>query len=113
MAGSLIAFPDAPGGAIEIEAVPLKRCYLSVGTGYGVEDDWRHGKYMGPDWFDAMERDLDVLDTWAHMLYVDNLARFELQDAGSGHHVGHGFHETGFIGPYEKLGFMTDKDVAP
>jgi hypothetical protein len=46
------------------------------------------------------------------MLYVENLARFEFDDPQLGHQVGHGFHETGFIGPYEKLGFMTDKDAA-
>jgi hypothetical protein len=113
VAASVIDFPDAPGGGFRVDAVPLKRCYLSVGTGYGVEDDWRHGKYMGPDWFDALERNLDDLDQWAHMLYVENLARFEIDDGRVGRHTGHGFHETGFIGPYEKLGFMADKDVAP
>ena len=46
------------------------------------------------------------------MHYVENLACFETQDS-CGTHVGHGFHETGFMGPYEKLGFMTDDDVAP
>jgi len=113
VAGSLIEFPEAPGGGFEIKVLPLKRCYLSVGTGYGVEDDWRHGKYMGPAWFDVIERNLDDLDSWAHMLYVENLARFEIIGGRFGSSVGHGFHETGWIGPYEKLGFMTDKDVAP
>jgi hypothetical protein len=112
VARSVIGFPEAPGGGFSVEAVPLKRCYLSVGTGYGVEDEWRHGKYMGADWCDSIERDLDDLDQWAHMLYVENLARFEIDDSRVGRHVGHGFHETGFIGPYETLGFMTDKDVA-
>jgi hypothetical protein len=60
----------------------------------------------------VLERDLDDLDSWAHMLYVENLARFSIDDRRVGQHMGHGFHETGFIGPYEKLGFMTSKDVA-
>ncbi len=38
---------------------------------------------------------------------------FEIADQRLGNQVGHGFHETGWIGPYEKMGFMTDKDVAP
>ncbi len=109
---SLIEFPDAPGGSFQVEVTPLKRCYLSVGTGYGVEDDWRHGKHMGDNWVNAVEHNLDDLDKWAHMHYVENLARFETQGSG-GTHVGHGFHETGFMGPYEKLGFITDDDVAP
>ena len=27
---------------------PLTHCCIAVGTGYGMEADWRHGMYQGP-----------------------------------------------------------------
>jgi len=44
----VIRFPDAPGGALELRGKPLLQTYLTAGTGYGLEADWRHGMYQGP-----------------------------------------------------------------
>jgi hypothetical protein len=43
---SVIRFPDAD---LEITCTPLLANYVSVGTGYGIDADWRHGMYHGPD----------------------------------------------------------------
>ncbi len=45
----IVRFPDAPGGPIELRGTPLLQTYLTVGTGYGLEPDWRHGMYQGDE----------------------------------------------------------------
>ncbi len=113
VARAQMLFPDAPGGALSIDIEPLMRCYITVGTGYGTghgfQGDWRHGKYMGPDWLDYLRVSVAELEAQgAHMLYVESMARFTLNDQK----IGYGYHETAFIGPYRKCGFLTDTDVA-
>ena len=96
-----------------IEVEPLMRCYVTVGTGYGtghgIQDHWRHGKYMGPEWFDHLHCSNTALEErGADKLYVENLARFALNDGM----VGYGYHETAFIGPFRRHGFTGNDDVA-
>ncbi|HEY9034222.1 MAG TPA: hypothetical protein VIN71_09810 [Pseudomonadales bacterium] len=43
----VVRFPDAPGGPLELRGTPLLQTYLTAGTGYGLEPDWRHGMYQG------------------------------------------------------------------
>jgi hypothetical protein len=38
---SRLSFPHAPGGAIEVKVVPLTHAFIAVGTGYGMDADWR------------------------------------------------------------------------
>lgn len=113
IAGATIRFPDAPGGPITVEIEPLMRCYITVGTGYGtghgIQDHWRHGKYMGASWFDHLHCSNAALEAQgADKLYVENLARFVL----NGDAVGYGYHETAFIGPFRRHGLMGDDDGA-
>ncbi len=42
---SVIRFPEAPGSAIEVKVTPLTHVWVMVGTGYGLEPDWKHGMY--------------------------------------------------------------------
>lgn len=45
----VVRFPEAPGGLLELRGTPLPlQTYLTVGTGYGLDPDWRHGMYQGP-----------------------------------------------------------------
>ena len=46
---STVVMPEAPEGKITIDCEPLLVNYLSFGTGYGMEENWRHGMYQGPD----------------------------------------------------------------
>jgi hypothetical protein len=41
---STIAFPDAPGGRFSVTATPLLTAFIAIGTGYGMDADWRHGQ---------------------------------------------------------------------
>ena len=49
LAASRITMPDAPEGPITIAAKPLVTNFISIGTGYGFEEDWRHGMWQGDD----------------------------------------------------------------
>ena len=42
---SVLRFPEA---GLEITCRPLLANFVSIGTGYGIDADWRHGMYHGP-----------------------------------------------------------------
>jgi hypothetical protein len=44
---AVVRFPHAPNGPLELRGTPLLQTYLTAGTGYGLEADWRHGMYQG------------------------------------------------------------------
>jgi hypothetical protein len=76
---------------------------LSVGTGYGMDADWRHGMYQGPDEV-VQGLVLNVADIAGRAQYgvLDQAARFTYDDQ-----VGYGLFESGFFGPFERYG-LTD-----
>ncbi|HMD47046.1 MAG TPA: hypothetical protein VKG43_12845 [Acidimicrobiales bacterium] len=100
LTGSTITFPEA---GVEIECAPLLANFISVGTGYGIDADWRHGLYHGPEPV-TQGLVLDVAETRGLAQYgiVDQVAKFSY--AG---HVGYGLYEHGFFGPFRRYG-MTD-----
>jgi hypothetical protein len=104
---SVLRFPDAPGGPLEIAVTPLLDCWLMVGTGYGIEPDWRFGMYQGPLVVQGVDVDY-VRDKDRLFGLVDQVARFEQSDGS----VGYGLHEFFFIGDYERYG-LVGWDPAP
>jgi hypothetical protein len=44
-----IGFSPPGGKPFDMEATLVLPVHLMVGTGYGLEPDWRHGMYQGPD----------------------------------------------------------------
>jgi len=92
----VVRFPHAPGGPLEVHGTPLLQTYLTAGTGYGLEADWRHGMYQGDlvvqgiNW-DA-QRDDDKM--WG---LIETPARFQMGDE-----VGHGMMEFGFWSQFDK-----------
>ncbi len=104
---SVLSFPEAPGGALEISVTPLLDCWLMVGTGYGIEPDWRFGMYQGPLVVQGVDVDY-VRDAERLFGLVDQVARFEQSDGS----VGYGLHEFFFIGDYEPYG-LSGWDPAP
>ncbi|HEY3831082.1 MAG TPA: hypothetical protein VGO03_02200 [Acidimicrobiia bacterium] len=105
---STIAFPEAPEGPLTIDVEPLLPSYIAIGTGYGVEDDWRHGMYQGPLAVQAREYKIAEIEPWAHFTIVDQVARFT-QSTGT---VGYGLHEHGFFGVFPKYGMNGPHDGA-
>jgi hypothetical protein len=93
---SVLSFPEAPGGPIEVKVTPLVECYVGIGTGYGFDSDWRHGMYQGPLVVQGvlLDTEADKKKLWG---ICDNVARFEL-----GNEVGYGLHEYLFLGPFDR-----------
>jgi hypothetical protein len=100
LAGSTIRFPKA---GIEIRCTPLLTHFLSVGTGYGMDADWRHGMYQGPDTVThGLVLKVDDIKGLAQYGVVDQVGKFEYDG-----NTGYGLYEHGFFGPFERYG-MTD-----
>jgi hypothetical protein len=97
---SVLKFPDAPGRPLEIDVEPLLPAYIAIGTGYGVEDDWRHGMYQAPLVVQGREYKMSDIEAIGQYTIVDQVARFT-QSNGM---VGYGLHEHAFIGPFPKYG---------
>jgi hypothetical protein len=106
---SRLSFPDAPGGGFDITVTPLRHAYIAVGTGYGMDEDWRHGMYVGPLVVQYREWKQEDLETWGWYGVVDHVARFETSTGD----VGYGLHEHGFFGPFPKYGLERSDDGAP
>jgi hypothetical protein len=97
---SMIHFPHAPGGALSVRATPLLTAYIAIGTGYGMEPDWRHGMFQGDLVVQGLVRDVDEIASYGQYGVVDHVARFETGDG----EIGYGLHEHGFWGAFEKYG---------
>ncbi|MGP0031084.1 MAG: hypothetical protein ACLPVF_11335 [Acidimicrobiales bacterium] len=100
---ALVRFPDA---GLEITGTPLLANYVSLGTGYGIDADWRHGMYQGPEEVvQGLVLAVDEVKGLAQYGIVDHVARFNYGDV-----VGYGLLEHGFFGPYHRYG-LTDGGV--
>jgi len=100
---STLSFPEAPGGGFEVEVDPLMDCWLMLGTGYGIEPDWRHGMYQGPLVVQGVEIDYGREPERLFGL-VDQVARFTQRGGQRDGVVGHGLHEFFFIGDFSRYG---------
>ncbi|MEH6550488.1 MAG: hypothetical protein V7711_02330 [Pseudomonadales bacterium] len=96
---SVIRFPDAPEGPLEINVSPLTHVWVMVGTGYGLEADWKHGMHHGPLKVESFSLDMET-DSSRMLGLVDHAARFETNTGD----VGHGLFEYGFFGPFKHYG---------
>jgi hypothetical protein len=105
--GSTISFPDAPGGAIEVRCTPILPCMISIGTGYGMDADWRHGMHQGKLVVQSLERKHDEVVALGQYGVVDQVGRFEYSGR-----VGYGLYEHGFFGAFPQCGLHGPSDVA-
>jgi hypothetical protein len=95
---STIRFPEAPGGALEVRCTPMLPMYVMIGTGYGLDADWKHGMYKGPLVVEGLTLD-HQRDRGRFFGLVDAPCRFE-----AGNDVGWGLFEYCFIGPFAHYG---------
>jgi hypothetical protein len=99
LSGSTVTFPDAPEGPIDVRCTPILANWVSVGTGYGIDPDWRHGMYQGPEVVQGLQLDCDEIKGLAQYGIVDHIGRFEYNN-----NTGYGLYEHGFFGEFNKLG---------
>lgn len=103
IAASTLSFPDAPGGSFEISVEPLLDAWLLLGTGYGMEDDWRFGMYQGHEVTQCVEFDYER-DAQRLFGLVDQVARFTQHGGSADGQVGHGLHEFFFVDTFTRYG---------
>ncbi len=88
-----ISYAPPNGKPFEVQVTPLLPVHLMVGTGYGLEPDWRHGMYQGPDLVvQGVTHLADEPGMWG---LVDAVARFEYEG-----NEGHGLYEYWALGPH-------------
>jgi hypothetical protein len=79
---AMISFGASP---LVVKVRPVLPVWLMVGTGYGLEPDWKHGMYQGPELVvQGVCYDLAKPEDRARMWgMVDSVAAFECADNGS------------------------------
>jgi hypothetical protein len=109
LSGSRISFADAPEGPITISCRPLITNFISIGTGYGMDEDWRHGMWQGEDEVvQALEYRVDEIRPLAQYGVVDSVGEFSY-----GGRTGYGLYEHGYFGPFDKLDLHDRGDLHP
>jgi hypothetical protein len=100
-----IAFSPPGGEPFEVTVRPVLPVSLMVGTGYGLEPDWKHGMYQGTELVvQGVCYDLSKPEDKARMWgMIDSVATFESTEKG--HKViGTGLFEYWPFGPHEPTG---------
>ncbi|HVM40490.1 MAG TPA: hypothetical protein VM618_06895 [Acidimicrobiia bacterium] len=91
-----------------ITTTPVLPVHVGVGTGYGLDADWRHGMWQGPLKVEGLDLDLSKEEDAARMWgIVDAVARSEASDGA----VGWGLFEYLFIGPNARYGWTGFDDA--
>ena len=98
-----------PRGRHRDHLPPLLANFVSIGTGYGIDADWRHGMYHGPEPVtQGLVLAVDEVQGLAQYGIVDHVAEFSYDG-----HVGYGLLEHGFFGPYRRYGLLDGAMGAP
>jgi hypothetical protein len=114
VASAVVAF-DPPGGKpFEVQVTQLIPLHMAIGSGYGLDADWRHGMYQGPELkVQHLTLPAEVAAQKSGMFGItERLSRFDY-DGPDGAHVGYGLFETLFIGAHHPSGFPDWLSVAP
>jgi hypothetical protein len=90
-----------------VKCTPILPCMVSIGTGYGLDADWRHGMYQGKLVVQGLEKKHDEVAPLGQYGVVDQVGRFEYEGR-----VGYGLYEHGFFGAFPQCGLNGPGDVA-
>lgn len=98
---STISFPDA---GFDVECRSILPSFIAVGTGYGLEADWRHGMYQGPDTVvQGFVHEVADIAELGGLALVDHSGAFSYTD-DRGPHSGFGLYEHSFSGSFPRYG---------
>lgn len=112
-AGATLRFIKPGGVTTSVRCEPQVANYIGFGTGYGLEQDWRHGMWQGDEKTQGMRNDVSELDPTMKMFCpIDYYATFAYDD-GETVDTGEGLFEFAVIGPHDQYGFTEYLDVAP
>ena len=101
--GARIGLKERGGRELTLEVEPLGPMPLSVGLGYGPDDDgWNHGRWMGEGWVQRVDHDLDDDAVRQRVAWsmIDHAARATLDGQ-----VGYGIFEHLCLGRHDPSGF--------
>lgn len=113
-ASATLRFIKPSGATTTVECTPVLANFLGFGTGYGLEQDWRHGMWQGEEKVESLRLKVPDLDpTMKLFCPIDYLASFTLTDADGAVHHGEGLFEFAVIGPHDQYGFTDYVDVSP
>lgn len=99
------------GRELDLEIEPLGPMPLSVGLGYGPDDDgWNHGRWMGTSWHQRVDHDLASEPAASRVAWsmIDHAARATFDGE-----TGHGIFEHLCLGPHAPSGFADLTSMAP
>jgi hypothetical protein len=92
---------ETDGSPLEVQVEVLLPVWLGKGTGYGFDDDWRHGMWQGDEVVQAVRHDLTDPAVAGGMFGIqESVSRFTCGDA-----VGHGMLEWLFLGRHDPSGW--------
>lgn len=101
--GATIGLKERGGRELTLDIEPLGPMPLSVGLGYGPDDDgWNHGRWMGPGWSQRVDHDLDDDTVRQRVAWsmIDHAAKATLDGQ-----VGYGIFEHLCLGRHDPSGF--------
>ena len=102
------------GRAERVRVTQLLPLHMAVGSGYGLDADWRHGMYQGPDLVvqQVVMPAPEAAAKSGMFGITERLSRFDY-DGPEGVRTGFGLFETLFIGAHKPSGFGDWLAVAP
>ncbi|NUR63934.1 MAG: hypothetical protein HOV87_35550 [Catenulispora sp.] len=102
------------GRAEKIAVTQLLPLHMAVGSGYGLDADWRHGMYQGPELVvqQVVMPAVEAAAKSGMFGIAERLSRFDY-DGPEGARTGYGLFETLFLGAHRPSGFADWLAVAP
>ncbi|WOC11377.1 hypothetical protein [Gordonia sp. MP11Mi] len=111
--GATLRFVKPDGTTTRVDCAPHVANYIGFGTGYGLEQDWRHGMWQGDEKVEALRNKVSELDPTMKMFCpVDHYSTFTCT-VGDNVFTGDGLFEFAVIGPHDQYGFPDYLATAP
>lgn len=113
-AAARLTFTTSDGARTSVDVRITTANHFGFGTGYGLDQDWRHGMWQGDQKVQGRRFRVSELDTNLKMLVpIEYLATCTVTHPDGRTEEGEGLFEFGAIGPHERYGFTQYVDPAP